>query len=134
MEYPENCGTLNELLGENWLNESGMISRNVGKGTVHFLADDLYPAEESVKDVYSSVIRDIAEGMAEKESEKGWIYANDDVAWGAYELPDGGRRFYLLNIRWWDRKSSEVTLRYGQKKQLVSVPFGEIVTISTEMM
>jgi hypothetical protein len=65
--------------------------------------------------------------MVAQEETRGWIEANDDVEFACYEQADGSRVFYLLNIRWWDRKGASVTYRCGERAERVSVPFGEIV-------
>ena len=130
VEYLSNDKSLELLLGENWQNTDDLIIRNIGKGQVYFVAQDVYPADTTILESYANTIKMLANKVSEKQKLKGWIEGNEDVAWSVYEQADGTRIFYLLNIRWWDRKTSEVTLHYGNKKTNYSVPFGNIVVVT----
>lgn len=124
----ETTPALERLLGEDWMDADGVVTRNVGKGKVVFFASDKYPAESPIRNDYEDTLRRLATDATQKEAcDKGWILANDDVEFAAYDLQDGSRVFYLLNIRWWDGKTSTVTLQHGNTSKNISVEFGGIV-------
>ncbi len=110
--------TLNELLGENWHN--GMIRRKIGAGEVICFTEELFPANPQIRANYENEMKKIAENICRGEAEKCWVEANEDVNFSVYEDENGNRAVYLLNIRWWDKKSSTVTLtRNGQKEPII---------------
>ena len=90
------------------------------------MATDEWPAA-SIRDEYEFYLKKLAEEAVEREKEHGWIEANEDVEFACYEQADGSRVFYLLNIRWWDRKPSTVVYCNGKRRKSIAVPFGEIV-------
>ena len=140
VKYPVGDKALDELLGEGW--RTSMVphaksvgkapsllphgTRHVGEGTIRFIESDEWPAA-SVRDEYEACLKKLAEDAVEREKERGWFEANEDVEFACYEQPDGSRVFYLLNIRWWDRKPSTVVYCSGKHRKNIIVPFGEIV-------
>ena len=118
-----------ELLGAGWQTAGGVLKRDVGKGRVHFVASDCWPSEPEIRGQYLGLMREIAEKAVLRQRVRGWIHSNDDVEFAAYDQPDGSRTFYLLNIRWWDRRASEVTVSHGDSVSRITVPYGEIVTL-----
>ncbi|MBQ7650922.1 MAG: hypothetical protein IJS15_08180, partial [Victivallales bacterium] len=125
LEYPMNDTDLDELLGDGWRRSTGVRTAQVGKGIIHFVASDEWPA--SIRSLYEACLKNMTEYAVEREKERGWFEANEDVEFACYEQPDGSRVFYLLNIRWWDRKPSKAVFRLGERKETVAVPFGEII-------
>ena len=126
LKYPRGDKALDELLGEGWRRDSGVKTRQVGGGMVVFVASDEWPAA-SIRSKYEECLKSLAEEAVGREKERGWFVSNDDVEFACYEQSDGSRVFYLLNIRWWDRKSSQAVFRLGKCRETVSVPFGEII-------
>ncbi len=127
--YPADEPALTELLGDDWRQDGAMRLRKIGQGVVRYFPCDLWPAEEPLRQEYLVALKDQAREVTSVEEAKGWIRANEDVEFAAYELPDGTRQFYLLNIRWWDRKDATVTLVKGGKNTEIVVPFGEIISL-----
>ena len=76
---------------------------------------------------YEKALKELAEFAVAQEKKRGWFEANEDVEFACYEQPDGTRRFYLLNIRWWDRRESNVVFCHGEHRETIPVPFGNIV-------
>ena len=99
---------------------------HVGAGTVHFVESDEWPAG-AIRNQYESCLKTLAEQAVAHEKERGWFEANKDVEFASYEQANGSRVFYLLNIRWWDRKPSSVVYCHGKRRKTVSVPFGTII-------
>ena len=140
VRYPFGEKALDELLGKGWRASSVPCSKragedpsppldrtiHVGTGTVDFVESDEWPAA-SIRSLYESYLKMMAEYAVEREKEHGWFEANEDVEFACYEQPDGSRVFYLLNIRWWDRKPSSVVYCHGKRRKTVSVPFGQII-------
>ncbi len=141
VRYPFGEKALDELLGKDWKATSSVprlkragekpsspLDRtiHVGAGTVHFVESDEWPAG-AIRNQYESYLKTLAEQAVAREKERGWFEANEDVEFACYEQPDGSRVFYLLNIRWWDRKPSSVVYCHGKHRKTVSVPFGEII-------
>ncbi|MBO5723321.1 MAG: hypothetical protein J6S58_00685, partial [Lentisphaeria bacterium] len=129
-------GALDELLGQNWQNSTeGVIRRNVGKGSAVCFMKNTYPA--SLEKEYLAEMEKITACALEEQWEKGWIKGNEDVNFSVWDVPeeDGNnacamRIIYLLNIRWWDRLPSTVTLCCGGHEYSVEVPYGEILTLT----
>lgn len=120
---------LSELLGEGWQTAAETIVRRVGAGQVVLLAGDGYPAD--CAEEYTGIMRRWAEENARREYGKGWIEGNDDVNFAAYDDGETGvRTIYLLNVRWWNRASSTVSLHIGDTVAPLCVPFGQIVTVT----
>ncbi|MCQ2403707.1 MAG: hypothetical protein MJ202_08290 [Lentisphaeria bacterium] len=128
VDYPDDSA-LDTLLGAGWRTAGGVRVRQIGKGLVRFFATECWPAEEAIREEYLAAMRQQAEAATQKECQRGWILSNEDVEFAAYDLPDGSRRFYLLNIRWWDRKAVQVTYRHGEESTEITVHFGEILEI-----
>ena len=140
LRYPKDDAVLDKLLGKDWKTCSVPRSKRarekpylpldktiqVGTGTVHYVESNEWPAA-SIRSLYESYLKKLAEDAVEREKERGWFEANEDVEFACYEQPDGSRVFYLLNIRWWDRKPSSVVYCHGKQRKTISVPFGEIV-------
>ena len=126
LKYPKGDKALEELLGEGWQRASGVRTRQVGDGTVIFVASDEWPAA-SIRSQYEECLKRLAGNAVEREKKRGWFESNEDVEFACYEQADGSRTFYLLNICWWDRKPSEAIFRIGEHKKTISVPFGEII-------
>ena len=125
---------LEELLGEDYPHEKGVIRRTVGKGTVVCFMEESYPA--SLEKEYQTEMEKITESTLASQWKKGWIHANEDVNFSVWDVPaEEGRStsmrvIYLLNIRWWDPKTSHVTLRCSGNEYSVAVPYGEILTLT----
>ncbi len=129
LTYPNGDKVLDTLLGDGWKRASGVRTRQVGGGTVVFIASDEWPAA-SIRKQYEECLKVFAEYAVEGEKERGWIESNEDVEFACYEQADGSRVFYLLNIRWWDRKSSKAVFRFGNNRKTITVPFGEIIVFN----
>ena len=70
----ETTPTLERLLGEDWMDADGAVTRNVGKGKVVFFASDKYPAESPIRNDYEDTLRRLATDATQKEAcDKGWI-------------------------------------------------------------
>ncbi len=123
---------LDTLLGEGWRTATGLRERQVGQGRVLFFASPEWPAHPELLPEYRKALQDVAEQCARAQENRGWIRSNEDVEFTAYDQPDGRRRFYLLNIRWWDRQPSFVTLACQGREETVEVPFGKILTLEVE--
>jgi hypothetical protein len=126
IRLPVGEAALDTLLGAGWKTATGLRVRRIGAGTVHFMASDEWPAA-SIRHAYEACLKGLAEQMAEQEAARGWIEANEDVEFACYEQADGSRVFELLNIRWWDRKTSTVVYHHGKRRKTIAVPFGEIL-------
>ncbi len=120
---------LDALLGEEWRQAAKAFSRHVGKGKVFYFPEDRYPS--SVEEPYRNAMKELVEEAVCEEYQKGWIEANEDVNFTVYDDEATGMRvIYLLNIRWWDRKSSSVTLRMNGEKIPLEIPYGTIQTLT----
>ena len=125
-EYASDAA-LDELLGEDWQQAQGIVRRNYGKGKVIFFASDCYPAEKEIKEAYLGAMAECAEAVCREEYNSCYAKGNEDVNFCVRELADGSRQLFLLNIRWWDKASSKVTVyRKGIPEEIV-VPEGEII-------
>lgn len=118
---------LEELLGQDWTACEGLRKRQVGKGQVIFFADDCFPANDSICADYELQMRKIAEDVVNMESTSLWAKGNEDVNFAIYEQENGTRTAYFLNIRWWDRQDSQVTLLKNRHAETWSIPEGNIV-------
>ena len=120
---------LTALLGKDWQKADKPFIRTVGKGQVMFFPQECYPAE--MESAYREAMRDLAEKTVRNEYRKGWITANKDVNFTVYDDTETGMRvIYLLNIRWWDRKSSRVTLHLNGEDVPLEIPYGTVQTLT----
>ena len=120
---------LTALLGDGWQQEEKPVIRSVGKGQVRYFPGNRYPSE--IESAYREAMRDLAAKTLRDEYLKGWISANEDVNFTVYEDPATEMRIiYLLNIRWWDRKSSSVILHLDGEKIPLEIPYGSIQTLT----
>ena len=125
-EYTSDAA-LDELLGQNWQQAQGIVRRTCGKGKVIFFASDCFPAEEEIRKEYLEVMAESAEAVCREEYDFCYARGNEDVNFCVRELEDGSRQLFLLNIRWWDKADSKVTVyRRGIPEEIV-VPQGEII-------
>ncbi|MBP5640418.1 MAG: hypothetical protein J6X55_13120 [Victivallales bacterium] len=130
LRYPVGDKALDVLLGAGWKTATGVRMTSVGKGMVFYVASDEWPASNAISDEYAICLKKLAEHIVAEEFERGWIKSNEDVEFACYEQGDGSRVFYLLNIRWWDRKTSTVTFQRGGRREKIRVPFGKIVVFT----
>ena len=86
---------------------------------------------ESWTTLSREAMRELAEKTVRDEYRKGWISANEDVNFTVYEDPATRMRIiYLLNIRWWDRKSLPVILHLDGEKIPLEIPYGTVQTLT----
>ena len=129
VRLPAGDKALNTMLGDGWRHATGVRTAQIGKGLVCFVASDDWPGA-SIQDQYEECLKGLAEHAVRREMERGWFKSNQDVEFACYEQTDGSRVFYLLNVRWWDRKCSKAVFCLGKLRRSVTVPFGEIVEFS----
>lgn len=118
---------LDELLGSQWLNASGVITRTVGKGEVIFFADDCYPA--AVAEAYTARMKAVTEKAIAPEFDKLWAKGNDDVNFAVYETADGARTIYALNINWWEHQASTIEITENGSARTVELAASELVEL-----
>ncbi len=128
-KLPEDA-VLDALLGKGWRTASGVVRREVGGGRVVYFADDRYPANAAIRSEYEQEMQLAAEKTEQHERAKGWIRANEDINFAAYDCEDGSRVIYFLNIRWWDRADAKVTLLLGKNEYAITVSEGEIASLT----
>lgn len=129
LTLPPQEEALETLLGKEWRTATGLRERQEGQGRVLYFPSPEWPAHPEVLPAYGQALQRLARECALAEERQGWIRANEDVEFAAYEQEDGHRCFYLLNIRWWDRRSARATLVQGSTERTVEVPFGEILVL-----
>jgi hypothetical protein len=117
---------LDSLLGKGWRTATGIIRHEVGEGKVIYFADEAYPGDKVIREEYEYEMKSLGEMIMHEECERGWIKANEDVNFSVYDCEDGIRVIYLLNIRWWDKRESEVTLLLEEKEIPIRVREGNI--------
>lgn len=125
--------TLDSLLGRGWQHATGRCERSVGRGRAIYYADDLYPAAAGLRRAYEVDLRRLGEQAALCERPRGWLAANADVSFTAYDWPDGRTRtLYVLNTDWWSgRTMHAATLLLGRRAFKIPVRLGtiEVLTI-----
>lgn len=119
---------LSHLLGPDWMTQTGLSRRCCGKGSVVYFAADLYPAD--IPELYRAEMRSFLDKMIEEEQGRGWMCGGNAVETPAWDLATGERVFYLLNIRWWDRKTEAADLLIGDCRYQVEVPYGAIYSLT----
>ncbi len=126
--FSENTA-LAELLGMDWYKQTGVVRRKIGSGEVICFMDGIYPANPAIRTEYEKIMHELAGNVCKEEKSKGWVKGNDDVNFAVYEDENKRRTAYLLNIRWWDSSSSEVSLFRQGNQQKITVEEGNIVPI-----
>lgn len=127
---PESDASLDRLLGEGWRTKQGVLRRKVGRGTVVYFADDLYPADASIRAAYEKELADAAMDAVREERKHGWIRGSEDVDFTVYDREDGLRVMYLLNINWWKPAPAGAELLFGGASFKLMVPTDEIQCIT----
>ena len=122
-----NTPELDILLGDSWQTAEGIIRRTVGSGKLIFFACDTFPAETAIRKEYEKAMADIAQDICSREYEKCYVKANEDVNFCVRELDDGSFQLMLLNIRWWDKAPSHVTVYRNNIPYEQEVEYGKIV-------
>jgi hypothetical protein len=126
---------LQALLGVEELPGVLWFTAHHGEGSAMVSALPVYPIHTSVKDSYAEAIRHLVAGVVAKEFARGWVTANENVTFAAWDWGDH-RTIYLLSIDWWsDATSHEVTLHLGEATHRVAVRRGrvEVITIAHGM-
>jgi hypothetical protein len=119
-----NSPALRELLGSA-IKANKRVERKVGKGTVIFYGQDVYPSEDAIRKAYEQDLKRLAGQVVRQEQSRGWIEGSEDVDFSIYDYGET-RVAYLLNIAWWRPATAKAGLLLGSKAFEVKVPFGSI--------
>lgn len=101
----------------------------IGQGKVILVNSTYYPAHESIRMLYETLLCHLQEDLyAEEPSE---ITCGDDVQYAIYRQDNGDYHYYVTPVDWYrepdfDRKA---TLRVGKNTYGLSLPFGKIIKI-----
>lgn len=123
---------LDALLGRGWETKAGRLQRSVGQGSVIYYGNDLYPCDKAIRKAYENDLAALGTLAIQAERPRGWIEANQDIAFTAFDWPDGKTRtLYLLNTDWWSKdRAHSARLLLGPRRFEIPVRFGRIETIT----
>lgn len=82
--------------------EAQVVENSVGEGRVILVNSKCYPSEKPIRELYTSLVRQIAQENKKAEAPYGWVSCDGWIYTAAYDAPDR-RTFYLLDVRWWKR-------------------------------
>ncbi len=106
-----------------------VVEVTVGKGKVVLVNRTMYPGNPQILPLYQELVTRLngaacAEDLAD-------ISCGDDVQFARYMQPDGSMHLYLTAVDWYrdPAPARQATLRVGEHKYDVTVPFGDIVKI-----
>lgn len=127
-----NSKALGALLGQGWKSRHGRHTRRLGQGTVIYYGTDLYPCNKAIRKAYEKDLATLGTLAIQAEKPRGWIEANEDIAFTAFDWPDGKTRtIYLLNTDWWSKdRAHSAHLLLGPRRFKIPVRFGRIETIT----
>lgn len=127
---PRQSAALERIFGSMPLTGDKVV-RQVGKGTVIYFPQDVYPCDAAVRAAYEYALRDLGARAAALEATRGWIRGSEDVNFAAYDRADGLRTLYLLNIDWWSgNPAAPVLFLLGDARYEIQAPAGGIAVIT----
>ncbi len=112
-------------------NENGeplVVEHALGQGKVITVNSFEYPIHEAIRCAYSAELRALADAAKAEEAELGDIeIADQPVQYAVYELPDGQRRIYTVNVDWYSESTvANATLTLSGERYVLPVVRGEI--------
>ncbi len=105
-----------------------VVEHSLGLGKVITVNSFEYPVHEAIRQAYSAELRALANAVKAEDAERGDIDIGDQpIQYAIYELPNGRRRIYLLNVDWYSRETvAKAALTLAGKRYELSVLRGEI--------
>lgn len=104
----------------------------VGKGSLLLFQTKEYPAQEALRPAYEqAMLALVGDTVA---AEPVWAETGDDVSFTAYRQADGSTHLYFLAVDWYRPEAGirTATLRLGQARYPVSMPFGVMLKCVTD--
>ncbi len=96
----------------------------IGKGEVILFNTKVYPAHQSIKEIYENIVKnEIANTVQE---EKIWIATGNDVQTAAYKQADGSMHIYFIAVDWYNGRDGirKAELLMDGYRYHVALPFG----------
>ncbi len=99
----------------------------IGKGEVILFNTKVYPAHQSIKDMYESLVKAEIEKAAQSESV--WSKTGNDVGTAAYKQEDGSMHIYFIAVDWYNGRDGirKSELLVGDKAYEIELPFGLMI-------
>lgn len=102
-KFPEDDTVIKTLLGINYKTYKEKTQIPLGKGRIIYYPENVYPADDLIRQHYIEDIKDIASEITSEELEKGWIITSPHINFSVWDK-GSIRTLYLLNVDW---KSSD---------------------------
>ena len=107
-----------------------VIALPYGNGTVTLCTAAAFPAHPAIKELYGSYLDSFLKDAADAEP----VFAEcpKGIQFALYERENGERDVYFLAIDWYKspEKNRSATLRIGENKHTVNMPFGTMIKAS----
>jgi hypothetical protein len=107
-----------------------VVENKLGDGKVLFINIRAYPAEDSVKGLYTRLLNQLGHYMVELERERGWLSCSNEIGFTVYDhnVPGKLRTIYFINVDWWNDECipSEAYLFWGDRDIKMDVTRGNI--------
>jgi hypothetical protein len=111
-----------------------VVENSLGKGKVILVNSKSYPAEDSVKALYSGLLTQLGQQMLNLERSRGWLNGSDEIGFTVYDQVElhSLRTIYFLNVNWWadDEQPSEAKLLWGERSIPLDVIRGNLNLIT----
>lgn len=98
-KFPEDDTVIKNLLGIDYKTYKGRRLIPLGKGRIIYYSENVYPADDLIREHYIEDMKDIASGITSEELEKGWIKPSSHINFSVWDA-ENIRTLYLLNVDW----------------------------------
>ncbi|GHT54803.1 hypothetical protein AGMMS49982_20080 [Bacteroidia bacterium] len=98
-KFPEDDTVIETLLGIDYKSYKSKTVIPLGKGSIIYYPENVYPADDLIKERYVEDMKNIASNITSKEHEKGWIKPSQNIDFAVWDS-DKFRTLYLLNVDW----------------------------------
>ncbi len=97
--FPEDDTVITTLLGVDYKTYKDKTILSLGKGSIIYYPESVYPAEDAIREQYKEDMKRIAGDITYNEFEKGWVDSSSYIDFSVWDAGDL-RTLYLLNVDW----------------------------------
>lgn len=128
-KFPEDDEKIRELLGDDYRRFTHKTEIHLGAGRIIYFPQPAYPAESTLREDYTTSMKEIASVAIATEIEKGWIEDAPSVGFTVWDEADR-RTIYLLNTDWKSNTDIQpATFVYGDSTFKINVRRYHVETI-----
>ncbi len=99
VKFPEDDTVITMLLGADYKMYRNKTTIPLGKGSIIYYPENVYPADDMIRVQYIEDMKAIASDIVSGEYEKGWIKASEHIDFSVWDS-ESFRTLYLLNVDW----------------------------------